>query len=83
MTIRVVMEGASVRVSVDEQIPDGVLQGPPKKLGMFEQADVDWGFKNPPSPQPLGNINRQPVGVVQVAALKYVKRLIDQEIQRL
>ena len=45
MTVNVVMSGSSVRVLVDEQIPDGVLQGPPRKPGMFEQADIDWGFK--------------------------------------
>jgi hypothetical protein len=50
---------------------------------MFEQADIDWSFKQPPTPQPLGDVNRQPVGIVQVAALKYVKGLIDQEIRRL
>jgi hypothetical protein len=26
---------------------------------MFEQADIDWGFKQPPTPQPLGDVNRQ------------------------
>jgi hypothetical protein len=83
MTVNVVMSGSSVRVLVDEQIPDGVLQGPPRKPGMFEQDDIDWGFKQPPEPQPLGDVNRQPVGIVQVAALKYVKNLIDQEIRRL
>ena len=83
MPIRVVMEGASVRVLVDELVPPGALTAPAEKLGMFAQADVDWGFKKPPTPQPLGDVNRQPVGIVQVAALKYVKGLMDQEIRRL
>ena len=70
MTINVVMIGSTIHVLVDERIPDGVLQGPPRKLGMFEQADVDWGLKNPPPPQPLGDVNRQPVGVVQSSSPK-------------
>ena len=57
------------------------LQLPPKKRGMFEQADVDWGFKKPEPPQPLGDPNPQPYGVIKVSALKYVKTLIDQEIR--
>ena len=76
------MEGTTLRVLIDEQIPDGALTVTPK-LGYLEQTDINWGLKSPPPPQPLGEVSRQPVGVVQVAALKYVKRLIDQEIQRL
>ena len=83
MTITVVPEGTSTRVQMDFLIPNSQLQVPPKKPGMFEQADIDWGLKNPPSPQPLGNPNSQPYGVIRVSALKHVKTLIDQEIRAL
>jgi len=83
MTIKVVSEGSSVRVQMDFLIPDGTLQAPPEKPGMFEQADIDWGLKSPRSPKPLGDPNLQRFGVVKVAALKYVKTLIDQEIRTL
>jgi len=81
MTITVVPEGTSTRVQLDFLIPNSQLQVPPKKPGMFEQADIDAGLKNPPSPQPLGDPNPQPYGVIKVSALKYVKTLIDQEIR--
>jgi hypothetical protein len=81
MTITVVPEGTSTRVQMDFLIPNSQLQLPPKKRGMFEQADIDWGFKKPEPPQPLGDPNPQPYGVIKVSALKYVKTLIDQEIR--
>jgi len=83
MTIKVVMEGSSVRVLVDEQVPAGALTAPPEKLGMFAQADVDWGFKKAPSPRPMPELDREKAGVIKLAALNYVKGLLEAEINSL
>ena len=83
MTIKVVMEGSSVRVLVDKQVPAGDLTAPPEKLGMFAQADVDWGFKKAPSPRPMPELDREKAGVIKLAALNYVKGLLEAEINSL
>lgn len=67
---------------LDFQVPISALKAPPKKLGMFAQADVDWGLTKAPPPEPL-KLDRQPVGVVQVAALRYLRVLIDAQIRAL
>jgi hypothetical protein len=82
MTINVGMVGTTIHVLVDEQIPDGVLTVT-SKLDMWDEADVKWGLMKPPPPTPLGDPNGRSLGEVRVAALKYVKGLIDQEIRRL
>ena len=33
---------------IDVQVSIAALKIPPKKLGMFVQADVDWGFQKRP-----------------------------------
>jgi hypothetical protein len=83
MEIKVIPEGSSVRVQMDLLIPNGELQGPPEKPGLFEQADIDWGLKSPRPPKPLGDPNLQTYGALKVSALKRVKTLIDQEIRAL
>jgi len=35
------------------EVPRSELKRPVKKLGMFEQADVNWGFKEAPPPKPF------------------------------
>ena len=74
-------DAAKAKEWIDIQVPASALKAPPKKLGMFAQADVDAGFTKAPSPGPLGALSGQPVGVIQVAALKYAKELIDQQIK--
>jgi hypothetical protein len=74
---------AKAKEWIDVQVPIAALKIPPKKLGMFAQADVDWGFTKAPSPTPLSPLSGQPVGVVQVAALRHVKTLIDEQIRAL
>jgi hypothetical protein len=74
---------AKAKEWIDVQVPVNALKAPAKKLGMFAQADVDWGFTKAPSPGALGALSGQPVGVVQLAALKYAKELIDQQIKAL
>ena len=74
---------AKAKEWIDVQVPVSALKAPAKKLGMFAQADADWGFTKAPSPDPLGNPSRQTVGALQVTALRYVKGLIDQQIQAL
>ena len=56
---------------------------PPEKLGMFAQADVDWGFKKAPSPRPMPELDREKAGVIKLAALNYVKGLLEAEINSL
>jgi hypothetical protein len=83
MTITVVPEGDSMRVQINFLIPNNQLQVPGKKPGYFEQVDIDAGLKSARPPQPLGDPNTQPYGVIRVSALKHVKSLIDQEIRAL
>ena len=65
---------------IDVQVPINALKAPAEKLGMFAQADIDWGFTKAPSPAPLGDPSRQTVSALQVAALRHIKTLIDQQI---
>ena len=83
MAVKVVIEGSAVRVLVDVQVPAGALKAPPEKPGMFAQADIDWGFKKAPPPRPLGELNREQAGVIKIAALNYLKELIEEEIRTL
>ena len=71
---------AKAKEWIDVQVPIKELKFPPKKLGMFAQADVDWGYKAAPSPEPL---SRQPRDIVRAAILRYVRTLIDKEIKQL
>ena len=69
MTINVVMVGSTIHVLVDRA--EFLMAYCKVLLKNLECSNrLMWiGAQDPPSPQPLGNINRQPVGVVQVAAL--------------
>ena len=55
-------EAATAKEWIDVQVPIGAPKAPAKKLGMFAQADADWGFTKAPSPDPLGDPSRQTVG---------------------
>jgi hypothetical protein len=74
---------AKAKEWVDVQVPIRALKAPAKKLGMFAQADVDWGFTKAPSADPLGEVSRQTVGALQLAALRHVKGLIDLQTRAL
>ena len=73
---------AKAKEWIDIQVSLSALKEP-KKLGMFAQADVDWGLAKAPAPGPLGKPSKQQVGVVQAAALRHVKSLIDQLIKNI
>ena len=45
-------EAAKAKEWIDVQVPISALKAPAKKLGMFAQADADWGFTKAPSPDP-------------------------------
>ena len=83
MTVNVGMSGSTIHVLVDEQIPDGVLTGTSKTRICLIRPTLIGALSNPLRLTPLGDPIRRPLGVVRVAALKYVKGLIDQEIRRL
>jgi len=55
------------------QIPRSELKGPRKKLSMFAQADVDWGFKKPPPPKAFEELTP---AEIRTAALDYVQRVL-------
>ena len=71
---------AKAKEWIDIQVQAKELKFPPKKLGMFAQADVDWGYKAAPPSEPL---SRQPGDLVRAAILRYVRTLIDKEIKLL
>ena len=74
---------AKAKEWIDIQVPISALKALPKKLGMFAQADVDWGLAEAPSPGPLTELNRQRAGVIKIGALDYVKGFIEGEIRTL
>ena len=61
---------------IDMKIPRSELKGPRKKLGMFAQADVDWGFKDPPPPKPVADLT---IAEIETAALEYVQRVLKKK----
>lgn len=76
-------DAAKAKEWIDVQAPVAALKAPPKKLGMFAQADVDWGLEKAPPPVSLGKPSSHQLRVVQVAALRHVKALIDEQIKAL
>ena len=56
---------------IDLAVPRSELKGPPRKLGFFEKADVDWGLAAPPPPKPFEELTQ---AEIRAAALAYVQR---------
>ena len=61
---------------IDLEVPRSELHGPPRKLGMFEQADVDWGYKKAPPPKPFEELT---LAEIEAAALDYVQRSLKKK----
>ncbi len=61
------------KISIELEVPKSELKGPPKKLGMFKQADVDWGYAAPPAPRPFEELT---LAEIETAARDYVQRVL-------
>jgi hypothetical protein len=73
---------AKAKEWLDVQVPADALKASfENPLGWFAKLDRRYGVTKAPAPQPLGDLRRHPLGLIQEAALRHVQDVLKAEIK--